>query len=368
MSEPLAFGRPFVLRRDRDLSGVSGTGIVADGIEFPDGHAVIHWRGKWALTTPHPGGVASIVDIHDHGGQGDLHTIWADEVEAARRELMVDVVDAFDVPPQWCGPGVETAYLLEQVRRALRDASGSAEQCWERRDWEIKGDLGALAEAVMPAVSKVLEERDRWRNLAGRAYALAYRWQGAHGASMFLVRAAGTELREVLDESGAGHGDVVHSAAQPQVTDLPGVGESGLECVCGARTEWMEHSFDPGWIHSPGSDTTCPSARPRCPECRMPHLLVPGRPPMCRALRAHVAPDTMADKSGPTIPNHQVNEGDEPDKQEAAVATGPVACKVYQPPTDPQDTGYCGRCGMADYRHHATAAESLCTLPHEMEV
>ncbi|MFF0597861.1 hypothetical protein [Streptomyces antibioticus] len=360
----MVFGRPFVLRRDRDLSGVSGTGIVADGVEFPDGHAVIHWRGKWALTTPHPDGVASIVDIHDHGGQGDLHIIWADEFEAARRELMVDVVDAFDVPPQWCGPEAETAYLRREVARAVQAVQ-------DGRAAPVEAGDERIVEAVMPVVGKVLEERGRWRNLAGRAYTLAYRWQGAHGASAFLVRAAGTELREALDESRAGHGDVVHSAAQPQVTDLPGVGESGLVCVCGARTEWTEHSFDPGWIHSPGSDTTCPSARPRCPECQMPHRLVPGRPPMCRALRAHVAPDTsadnQADKNGPTIPNHQVNGGDEPDKQEVTAATGPVVCDVYQPPTDPQDTGFYARCGMYDYKHRAQSAESLCTLPHEME-
>jgi hypothetical protein len=32
-----------------------------------------------------------------------------------------------------------------------------------------------------------------------RAYALADRWQAAHGSSMFLVRAAGAELRDELD-------------------------------------------------------------------------------------------------------------------------------------------------------------------------
>lgn len=89
MSEQIVYGRPFVLRRDRDISDVSGTGIVADGTLFPDGHAVIHWRGRWPLTTPHPDGMDSIIAIHDHGGRGDLHVLWADEMAA--------------VPAQRCG-------------------------------------------------------------------------------------------------------------------------------------------------------------------------------------------------------------------------------------------------------------------------
>jgi hypothetical protein len=38
------------------------------------------------------------------------------------------------------------------------------------------------------------------RAAAGRAYQLADRWEAAHGASMFLVRVAAAELRQVLDE------------------------------------------------------------------------------------------------------------------------------------------------------------------------
>ncbi|WP_155054545.1 hypothetical protein [Streptomyces blattellae] len=141
MSEPITFGRPFVLRRDRDLSGVSGTGIIADGILFPDGQAAIHWRGKWALTTPHPS-MESITDIHDHGGQGDLHVIWADEDT-------IPVADHLD------------------------------------------------------AAERAQQEIERLRGVAGRAYLLADRWEAAHGASQFLVRVAGAELRDVLNDDQA---------------------------------------------------------------------------------------------------------------------------------------------------------------------
>ncbi len=38
--------RTFVLRRLEDVSGVSGTGAVAEGIEFHDGQCVISWFGR----------------------------------------------------------------------------------------------------------------------------------------------------------------------------------------------------------------------------------------------------------------------------------------------------------------------------------
>jgi hypothetical protein len=34
------------LHRDQDVTGVSGTGVVADGVEFDDGTVVIRWRGE----------------------------------------------------------------------------------------------------------------------------------------------------------------------------------------------------------------------------------------------------------------------------------------------------------------------------------
>ena len=35
--------RTFELHRDTDVSGVSGTGVVAEGVEFADGTTVVRW-------------------------------------------------------------------------------------------------------------------------------------------------------------------------------------------------------------------------------------------------------------------------------------------------------------------------------------
>ncbi len=60
--------RTFQLHRDTDVSGVSGTGVVADGVVFPDGTTVIRWR-----TLPHSSTVVwddldAAVAVHGHAG------------------------------------------------------------------------------------------------------------------------------------------------------------------------------------------------------------------------------------------------------------------------------------------------------------
>lgn len=67
--------RNFRLVRDKDISGVSGEGVVCEGTEFSDGHAVVHWIiGDYHTTTPYPDGVKSVVAIHGHGGTTRL--VW----------------------------------------------------------------------------------------------------------------------------------------------------------------------------------------------------------------------------------------------------------------------------------------------------
>ncbi|WP_329214914.1 hypothetical protein OG352_05510 [Streptomyces sp. NBC_01485] len=281
MSHP-TFPRAFVVQRDEDVSGISGEGVVAEGVQFSDGWVATHWLDQAPMHEPktdvwHNKGAAPFERVHGHGGRTRIQ--WADEVAAARSELVGDVINAFDVPASILGPEQERAHLHRQIERAVQ-----AVQDGQAASVEI-GDERIVA-AVMPVVEQLLKQRDRWRHAVGRAHALAYRWQGAHGSSMFLVRTAGAELLDVLGDSEGVASDVVQSGLKPQASSRAGVDESGLECVCGDRVQWMAHPDAPGWIHSPGSDTSCASARPRCPECQMPHALIPGRPPWCRSIRA----------------------------------------------------------------------------------
>lgn len=57
----------FVLMRTQDVSGTSGTGRVADGVEFNDGTAVLRWNTEKASTAIYAS-VEELGDIHGHNG------------------------------------------------------------------------------------------------------------------------------------------------------------------------------------------------------------------------------------------------------------------------------------------------------------
>lgn len=64
--------RRFVFRRTEDVSKFSGTGDICEVVEFSDGHAAIHWLGRYPLTTAHHEGIEQILKIHGHEGRGRL--------------------------------------------------------------------------------------------------------------------------------------------------------------------------------------------------------------------------------------------------------------------------------------------------------
>lgn len=59
--------RRFVLVRDKDISGISGTGKVASGCVFPDGSAVLHWNTKVFSTTVFQD-IKELEKLHGHDG------------------------------------------------------------------------------------------------------------------------------------------------------------------------------------------------------------------------------------------------------------------------------------------------------------
>ena len=70
---------PFVLVRDEDVTGVSGTGVVAEGVEFTgtDGEGVValRWLSDWPTSVVfHDKGIASVEAVHGHGGKTRI--VW----------------------------------------------------------------------------------------------------------------------------------------------------------------------------------------------------------------------------------------------------------------------------------------------------
>lgn len=69
--------RRFVLRRTVDVSGISGTGDVADGVLWPDGTASVRWRGEHPSVVFWDRGRQSVEEIHGHQGRTEI--VWLDD-------------------------------------------------------------------------------------------------------------------------------------------------------------------------------------------------------------------------------------------------------------------------------------------------
>jgi len=65
--------KAFYFQREQDVSGVSGTGRVLEGIVFTDGTVAIRWLSKFASTAIY-NSLAEFEAIHGHDGKG--YIVW----------------------------------------------------------------------------------------------------------------------------------------------------------------------------------------------------------------------------------------------------------------------------------------------------
>lgn len=68
--------RRFELNRIVDHTGISGTGVVAWGVLWPDGSTVVRWRGEHGSTVVWKS-MQDVEAIHGHGGATQI--VWLDE-------------------------------------------------------------------------------------------------------------------------------------------------------------------------------------------------------------------------------------------------------------------------------------------------
>ena len=66
--------KTFTLERDIDVSGISGVGTVAEGIEFSTGKVAIHWISNDHHSTVVWDSIDSVIAIHGHNGATRL--VW----------------------------------------------------------------------------------------------------------------------------------------------------------------------------------------------------------------------------------------------------------------------------------------------------
>lgn len=99
--------RPFYLLRDEDVGEVSGTGIVAIGVVFPSGRAVMEWCSRMKTLTVFPT-AETIERIHGHKGRTRLvFGKLPSPTGAARRASLRSLLGGLRGPqrPQKTAPG-----------------------------------------------------------------------------------------------------------------------------------------------------------------------------------------------------------------------------------------------------------------------
>lgn len=67
--------RRFVLDRSVDSTGTSGTGVVAEGVQFSNGQVVIHWLSQLEAINVYANAVV-LEQLHGHGGNTQVR--WMD--------------------------------------------------------------------------------------------------------------------------------------------------------------------------------------------------------------------------------------------------------------------------------------------------
>lgn len=84
--------RTFKTVRTHDVSGVSGTGVVTEGVEFTDGTVVLKWLTNTSSTAFYDS-IEDVIAIHGHEGSTtiqwddtahlnlDGNVVWFDEEE-----------------------------------------------------------------------------------------------------------------------------------------------------------------------------------------------------------------------------------------------------------------------------------------------
>lgn len=79
--------RRFQLHRKADPTGVSGTGIVAEGCLFSNNECVVKWLSKRSSTTLY-NNISDVEAIHGH--EGNTQIVWLDdEPKTVTKETVV---------------------------------------------------------------------------------------------------------------------------------------------------------------------------------------------------------------------------------------------------------------------------------------
>jgi len=115
----------FYLRRTEDVSGVSGVGNVAEGVQFDDGQAVLLWLSGEDSSIGIYRSVEKLISKHGHNGATEI--VWIDD---ASSNVVVDKEECHT-----CCDEPSTHYLVSNAYSKIND-SFFAEQLFDNSDVE----------------------------------------------------------------------------------------------------------------------------------------------------------------------------------------------------------------------------------------
>ncbi len=75
ISKMITTMKRFVLQRDEDESGISGEGIVAEGVQFSSGKCAMHWLTDVTSVAMYDN-IEDLESIHGHDGKSKI--MWLD--------------------------------------------------------------------------------------------------------------------------------------------------------------------------------------------------------------------------------------------------------------------------------------------------
>jgi len=63
--------KPFYMKRNVDINGLSGTGVVAVGVMWPNGRVTICWTSIKSSTENHDS-MENLIELHGHAGNTEF--------------------------------------------------------------------------------------------------------------------------------------------------------------------------------------------------------------------------------------------------------------------------------------------------------
>jgi hypothetical protein len=134
--------RIFSLWRNEDVTGVSGTGLVAHGVEFHDGAVVIRWSSETPSTVVWSG-LDDAMRVHGHDGR--TRVVWLSE----------HIDDVIDLAVETVEDRLRTRVHTPEVRRRVAESISAADPIDSQ--WE---DCLNLADAAIHTLLTTVSLRD----------------------------------------------------------------------------------------------------------------------------------------------------------------------------------------------------------------